>query len=87
MSYIEIAKEENGTVLCGGNKVTVKGYENGYYLEPTVIEVSTDECRVNQEEIFGPVVTIMPFKTEDEVLTNGKQSKVWFISYTLDKRP
>ena len=40
----------------------IKGFENGYYLEPTIIEVETDECRVNQEEIFGPVVTIMPFK-------------------------
>ncbi|PNQ75318.1 2-hydroxymuconic semialdehyde dehydrogenase [Hanstruepera neustonica] len=67
-NYIDIAKAEGGTVLCGGNEVTIEGYENGYYLEPTVIEVSTDECRVNQEEIFGPVVTIMPFKTEDEVL-------------------
>jgi aminomuconate-semialdehyde/2-hydroxymuconate-6-semialdehyde dehydrogenase len=68
MKYIEIAKLDNGTILCGGNKVIVKGYENGYYLEPTVIEIQTNECRVNQEEVFGPVVTIMPFKTEDEVL-------------------
>ena len=68
MKYIEIAKRDNGTILCGGNKVIVKGYENGYYLEPTVIEIQTNECRVNQEEVFGPVVTIMPFKTEDEVL-------------------
>ena len=68
MKYIEIAKRDNGTILCGGNKVIVKGYENGYYLEPTVIEIQTNECRVNQEEIFGPVVTIMSFKTEDEVL-------------------
>jgi len=68
MQYIDIAKEENGKILCGGNKVTVKDFENGYYLEPTVIEVQNDECRVNQEEIFGPVVTIMPFHSEDEVL-------------------
>jgi len=66
--YINIAKEENGIVLSGGNEVTIKGFENGYYLEPTVIEVQNDECRVNQEEIFGPLVTIMPFNTEDEVL-------------------
>ena len=68
MTYIDIAKEENGIVLCGGNQVTVEGYENGYYLEPTVIEVPTDDCRVNQEEIFGPVVTIMPFSSEDHVI-------------------
>lgn len=68
MDYINIAKQENGTILCGGKQVTIEGYENGYYLEPTVVEVSTDECRVNQEEIFGPVVTIMPFNSEDAVL-------------------
>jgi len=80
--YIKIAKEENGTVLCGGNEVTIKGYENGYYLEPTVIEVPNDECRVNQEEIFGPVVTIMPFTTEDEVLEMANKVK-YGLSATL----
>ncbi|MCW5519340.1 aldehyde dehydrogenase [Aureitalea sp. L0-47] len=67
-SYIEIAKEEGGKILCGGNEVIVEGSENGYYLEPTVIEVFDDQCRVNQEEIFGPVVTMMPFDTEEEAL-------------------
>ena len=82
-SYIDIAKEEGGTVLCGGNKVVVEGSENGYYLEPTIIEVPTDQCRVNQEEIFGPVVTIMPFDTEEEVLAMangvryGLSSTLW----------
>ena len=82
MEYIDIAKSENGKILCGGNKVEVKGYENGYYLEPTVIEVQNDECRVNQEEIFGPVVTIMPFKTEDEVLKMANKVK-YGLSATL----
>jgi len=82
MEYIEIAKQENGTILCGGNRVTIEGYENGYYLEPTIIEVQTDECRVNQEEIFGPVVTIMPFKTENEVLEMANKVK-YGLSATL----
>lgn len=82
MNYINIAKEENGKVLCGGNQVIIKGFENGYYLEPTVIEVPTDECRVNQEEIFGPVVTIMPFNTEDEVLQMANKVK-YGLSATL----
>ncbi|MFC7444741.1 aldehyde dehydrogenase [Mesoflavibacter profundi] len=81
-SYIEIAKEEGATILCGGNEVTVKGYENGYYLQPTIIEVKTDDCRVNQEEIFGPVVTIMPFKTEDDVLEMANKVK-YGLSATL----
>ena len=82
MDYINIAIDEQGTVLCGGNKVTVEGYEKGYYLEPTVIEVPTDECRVNQEEIFGPIVTIMPFSTEDEVLQMANKVK-YGLSATL----
>jgi aminomuconate-semialdehyde/2-hydroxymuconate-6-semialdehyde dehydrogenase len=68
LSYVKIAEDEGGKVLYGGKQLTIEGYENGYYMEPTIIEVKTDECRVNQEEIFGPVVTIMPFNTEDEVL-------------------
>jgi len=82
MQYIDIAKEENGTILCGGNQVVLKNYENGYYLEPTVIEVPTDECRVNKEEIFGPVVTIMPFTKENEVLTMANKSD-YGLSATL----
>ena len=82
MEYIEIAKEERGKILCGGKTVLVSDFENGYYLEPTVIEVDSDECRVNQEEIFGPVVTIMPFKTEDEVLQMANKVK-YGLSATL----
>lgn len=82
VSYINIAKDEGGEILCGGKKVIVKGYENGYYIEPTIIEVPNDECRVNQEEIFGPVVTIMPFKDEDEVLQMANKVK-YGLSATL----
>ncbi|MEP3839020.1 MAG: aldehyde dehydrogenase [Algibacter sp.] len=82
LSYNDIAKNEGGKILCGGNKVIVKGFENGYYLEPTIIEVETDECRVNQEEIFGPIVTIMPFKTEEDVLQMANKVK-YGLSATL----
>ena len=82
LSYINIAIDEGGKILCGGKKVIVKGYENGYYIEPTIIEVPNDECRVNQEEIFGPVVTIMPFKNEDEVLQMANKVK-YGLSATL----
>ena len=74
-SYIDLAKEEGSKILCGGNTVTVEGSENGYYLEPTVIEVNNNDCRVNQEEIFGPIVTIMPFDTEEEALQMANNVK------------
>ncbi len=81
-SYIQIAKDEGGKVLTGGNRVSVKGFEKGYYLEPTVIEVFDANCRVNQEEIFGPVVTLMPFETEEEVLDYANGVK-YGLSATL----
>ena len=80
--YIDIAKEEGGEILCGGKKIIIKGYENGYYMEPTVIEVKTNDCRVNQEEIFGPVVTIMPFTAEEEALQMAN-NVVYGLSATL----
>ncbi len=74
-SYIQLAKQEGGKILYGGEKVTVTHFENGYYLQPTVIELLDYQCRTNQEEIFGPVVTVMPFKTEEEVLTMANSVK------------
>ncbi len=67
-SYIELAKEEGGKILCGGNVVKPEGLENGYYIEPTVIVDLPYNCRTNTEEIFGPVVTITPFDTEEEAI-------------------
>tara|TARA_B110000977_G_C11022297_1_gene471810 strand:+ start:155 stop:1597 length:1443 start_codon:yes stop_codon:yes gene_type:complete len=76
LSYVELAKQEGGTVLVGGKRVILEGdYANGYYLEPTIIEGLPFDCRTNQEEIFGPVVTIMPFDTEEEVLGYANSTK------------
>jgi aminomuconate-semialdehyde/2-hydroxymuconate-6-semialdehyde dehydrogenase len=81
-SYIKIAEDEGGKILYGGNRVNVEGHENGYYLQPTVIEVYDDQCRVNQEEIFGPVVTLMPFETEEEAIQMANGVK-YGLSSTL----
>lgn len=67
-SFIAIAEEEGGGIVFGGEEVIVENFENGYYLQPTIVEVTDNQCKLNQEEIFGPVVTIMSFKTEEEVL-------------------
>jgi aminomuconate-semialdehyde/2-hydroxymuconate-6-semialdehyde dehydrogenase len=84
LSYVELAKQEGGTVLTGGEQVHLEApYNNGYYIRPTVIEGLAYDCRTNQEEIFGPVVTITPFDTEEEVLlmanstAYGLASTVW----------
>ncbi|MBL4663097.1 MAG: aldehyde dehydrogenase family protein, partial [Flavobacteriaceae bacterium] len=81
-SYIRIAEDEGGKILYGGKRVVVEGYPDGYYLQPTVIEVFDNQCRVNQEEIFGPVVTLMPFETEEEALQMANDVK-YGLSATL----
>jgi aminomuconate-semialdehyde/2-hydroxymuconate-6-semialdehyde dehydrogenase len=69
MRCIETAKKEGGKILCGGNSIKMKGRcENGFFIEPTVIEGLGPSCQTNQEEIFGPVVTLQSFKTEEEAL-------------------
>lgn len=69
MSCIELAKQEGGKILLGGNAIKGSGRcENGYFIEPTIIEGLGPNCRTNMEEIFGPVVTIQSFKTEDEAM-------------------
>ncbi len=83
LSYIELAKEEGGTVLTGGERVMMPApYEEGFYLRPTVIEGLAYDCRTNQEEIFGPVVTITPFDTEEEVLKMANSTQ-YGLSATL----
>ena len=83
LSCINLAKEEGGKILCGGEAVFPKGYEKGWYISPTIIEGLPHDCKTNQEEIFGPVVTIMPFETEEEVLKYanstqyGLSSTIW----------
>ncbi|WP_438976754.1 aldehyde dehydrogenase [Polaribacter sp.] len=81
-SYIEIAEDEGGKILCGGLEVTLPNYENGYYFQPTIIEVTNNQCKLNQEEIFGPVVTILSFKTDEEALTLANDVK-YGLSSTL----
>jgi len=81
LSYVDLAKEEGGKVLCGGERVVLTGeLENGYYIAPTIIENLSYDCRTNQEEIFGPVVTIMPFDTEEEVIMMANSTKYGLAS-------
>lgn len=69
LEYIDLARTEGGTILHGGERILMKGeHANGWYIAPTVIEGLTADCRTNQEEIFGPVVTLQPFNTEEEAL-------------------
>jgi len=84
LSYIDLAKQEGGHILCGGKQAQLPGRcAKGWFIEPTLIEGLGPEHRTNQDEIFGPVATLMPFDSEEEVLgwANGTRyglaANVW----------
>lgn len=93
LSYIQLAKEEGGKLLTGGQAVQVAGRcENGWFIAPTVFENLPNSCRTNQEEIFGPVVTLIPFDTEAEALAManatvyGLAAQLWTENLSRSQR-
>jgi len=76
INYIDIAKKEGGKILAGGNIPKLnKKYSSGWYVSPTVIENLSEDSIVNQEEIFGPVVTLNRFNNENEVIKMANNSE------------
>ncbi len=63
--YVELARKEGGRIVCGGERLDLDG---GFYYKPTVIADLSNDSRVVQEEIFGPVLTVQPFDSEDEAV-------------------
>ncbi|CAG8531911.1 3878_t:CDS:10, partial [Acaulospora morrowiae] len=75
LGYIELAKSEGGVIECGGRRKLMTGeFNEGYFVEPTVITNVSPSSRVAQEEIFGPVVTVHPFETEEQVIKLANDS-------------
>ena len=74
LKYIDIAKAEGATIACGGARYTEGGCADGCFMQPTLITGVTNDMRVAQEEIFGPVAVVIKFKTEDEVIAMANDS-------------
>jgi len=76
LSKIEQARNEGGKVLTGGKRLQLDGeLKNGYYIEPTIIEGLPADCQTNHEEIFGPVVCMIPFKSEEDVISMANSTR------------
>ncbi|HSU25820.1 MAG TPA: aldehyde dehydrogenase family protein, partial [Pyrinomonadaceae bacterium] len=87
LRYIEIGKnEDKATLACGGNRLTKNSYKNGWFIEPTVFTDVKPKMRIAQEEIFGPVTSVIPFSTLDEAIriVNGVKYGLSSAIYTQD---
>jgi acyl-CoA reductase-like NAD-dependent aldehyde dehydrogenase len=72
--YLELGKREGAKVLTGGERHTAPGLEGGYFVKPTVFTGVRNDMRIAQEEIFGPVVALIPFKDEDDAVLQGNDT-------------
>ncbi len=75
LSYINIAKEEGAVIACGGDRYTEGSCKDGCFMQPTLITNVTNDMRVAQEEIFGPVAVVIKFRTEEEVIAMANDSQ------------
>lgn len=75
LGYLALARDEGGTVLTGGQRVALKGRcATGYFIAPSIISGLKAHCRTNQEEIFGPVITVMPFDSEEQAIAEANST-------------
>ncbi len=74
-SYIQIGKAEGARLVCGGKRPTGKDFDSGNFLEPTIFDDVTPSMRIAREEIFGPVLSVIPFSTEEEAIQIANDSE------------
>lgn len=75
LSYVKIGENEGARLVTGGCRLTDDGLEKGAFMAPTILADATNDMRIAQEEIFGPVATVIKFKTEEEVIELANQSE------------
>ncbi|TDH38789.1 betaine-aldehyde dehydrogenase [Pseudohoeflea suaedae] len=75
LGYIETGRTEGARLVAGGNALSLQGFENGHYIAPTIFADVTDEMTIAREEIFGPVMSILPFDTEEEAIRRANDTE------------
>src|SRR5690606_11889914 len=74
LSYVDSAISEGAHVICGGRQVEVPGCEGGHFIEPTLITAVNNDMKVAREEIFGPVLAVIPYETLEEAIAIANDS-------------
>ncbi|SHH98690.1 aldehyde dehydrogenase family protein [Virgibacillus chiguensis] len=75
LQYVEIGQQEGAKLITGGYQIKENGMENGVFMAPTILADADNNMRISQEEIFGPVATVIKFKTEEEVIRLANDSE------------
>ena len=75
LEYIELGKEEGATLLLGGHAAALPEFGDGYYVLPTIFSDVRDDMRIAREEIFGPVMSILEFDDEEDVILRANDSE------------
>ena len=73
LGYLDVGRAEGAEVVTGGHKLTGPVFDRGFFVEPTIFDRVTPDMRIAQEEIFGPVLSVLPYSSEDEAveIANG----------------
>lgn len=74
-AYVELGKADGATLAAGGGVPSLQGFEGGFFIEPTVFTGVTDTMRIAREEIFGPVMSVLSFDGEDEVIARANDTE------------
>lgn len=85
MSYIEKGKQEGATLACGGNAMQPAGAEQGFFVEPTIFTDCSDDMTIVREEIFGPVMSVLSFASEDEVIDRANATRLGLAAGVFTK--
>ena len=76
LNFIDQAKSEGGKLIYGGEKLEIPGFEKGYFMKPAIFAPCTDDLTISRKEVFGPVLQIYKFSSEEEAMKRANETEL-----------